>query len=72
MAASRSRRGGSLSIAASSYPATTSMTRSPHKLLVVDDDPRLRDLLRRYLGDNGFAVHVGGYTGESGPVPMRI
>ena len=24
------------------------------KLLVVDDDPRLRDLLRRYLGENGF------------------
>ncbi|MCU0938302.1 MAG: two-component system response regulator OmpR [Burkholderiaceae bacterium] len=34
------------------------MNRSTHKVLVVDDDPRLRDLLRRYLGDNGFAVHV--------------
>jgi two-component system phosphate regulon response regulator OmpR len=34
------------------------MNRSAHKVLVVDDDPRLRDLLRRYLGDNGFAVHV--------------
>jgi two-component system phosphate regulon response regulator OmpR len=33
------------------------MTRNgPQKILVVDDDPRLRDLLRRYLGDNGFAV----------------
>jgi two-component system phosphate regulon response regulator OmpR len=33
------------------------MARSgPQKILVVDDDPRLRDLLRRYLGDNGFAV----------------
>jgi two-component system phosphate regulon response regulator OmpR len=33
------------------------MTRTgPRKILVVDDDPRLRDLLRRYLGDNGFAV----------------
>lgn len=28
------------------------------KLLVVDDDPRLRDLLRRYLGENGFQVFV--------------
>ncbi|MCF0253341.1 MAG: two-component system response regulator OmpR [Duodenibacillus sp.] len=28
------------------------------KILVVDDDPRLRDLLRRYLGENGFAVSV--------------
>jgi two-component system phosphate regulon response regulator OmpR len=27
----------------------------PH-VLVVDDDPRLADLLRRYLGDNGFRV----------------
>lgn len=26
------------------------------KILVVDDDPRLRDLLRRYLGENGFTV----------------
>jgi two-component system phosphate regulon response regulator OmpR len=34
------------------------MNRSANKVLVVDDDPRLRDLLRRYLGDNGFAVHV--------------
>lgn len=28
------------------------------KLLVVDDDPRLRDLLRRYLGENGYQVFV--------------
>jgi two-component system phosphate regulon response regulator OmpR len=28
------------------------------KVLVVDDDQRLRDLLRRYLGDNGFNVFV--------------
>ncbi len=27
---------------------------APHKIMVVDDDPRLRDLLRRYLTDNGF------------------
>lgn len=33
------------------------MERLP-KILVVDDDPRLRDLLRRYLGDNGFQVLV--------------
>lgn len=29
---------------------------SPGKILVVDDDQRLRDLLRRYLSDHGFAV----------------
>ncbi|MDH4114934.1 MAG: two-component system response regulator OmpR [Burkholderiaceae bacterium] len=33
------------------------MTRNgPNKILVVDDDARLRDLLRRYLGENGFSV----------------
>ena len=33
------------------------MERNP-EILVVDDDPRLRDLLRRYLGENGFQVQV--------------
>ncbi|MCC6610648.1 MAG: two-component system response regulator OmpR [Burkholderiales bacterium] len=33
---------------------------SEHKtrILVVDDDPRLRDLLQRYLGEQGFAVRT--------------
>jgi two-component system phosphate regulon response regulator OmpR len=31
---------------------------APQTILVVDDDQRLRDLLRRYLGDNGFNVFV--------------
>ena len=30
-------------------------TDAPH-LLVVDDDERLRGLLRRYLADNGFRI----------------
>jgi two-component system phosphate regulon response regulator OmpR len=34
------------------------MTRTTQKILVVDDDARLRDLLRRYLGENGFTVYV--------------
>ena len=33
----------------------TDLPRNP-KVLVVDDDPRLRDLLRRYLGENDFSV----------------
>jgi len=32
--------------------------KNPSKILVVDDDPRLRDLLRRYLGEQGFNVYV--------------
>lgn len=34
---------------------TTNISR---KILVVDDDPRLRDLLRRYLSEQGFNVFV--------------
>ena len=36
----------------------------PH-LLVVDDDARLRDLLRRYLSDSGFRVTVAGDAREA-------
>ena len=28
------------------------------KILVIDDDPRLRDLLVRYLTEQGFQVHA--------------
>jgi two-component system, OmpR family, phosphate regulon response regulator OmpR len=31
---------------------------SPFKILIVDDDQRLRDLLRRYLGEQGFNVFL--------------
>src|ERR1700686_5065428 len=36
----------------------------PH-LLVVDDDVRLRELLRRYLADQGFRVTVAGDAAEA-------
>jgi two-component system phosphate regulon response regulator OmpR len=36
----------------------------PH-LLVVDDDVRLRELLRRYLSDNGFRVTTAQDAGEA-------
>ncbi len=36
----------------------------PH-LLVVDDDMRLRELLRRYLSDNGFRVTTAGNAREA-------
>ena len=38
------------------------------KVLIVDDDPRLRDLLRRYLGENGFSVSVA----DGAPAMNRI
>lgn len=38
------------------------------KILFVDDDPRLRDLLRRYLGENGFNVLVS----ENGEAMKRL
>lgn len=38
------------------------------KILIVDDDPRLRDLLRRYLGENGFNVLVS----ENGEAMERL
>jgi two-component system phosphate regulon response regulator OmpR len=45
------------------------MTRNgPQKILVVDDDPRLRDLLRRYLGENGFTV----ITADGAPSMNRL
>src|SRR5579864_8489442 len=36
----------------------------PH-LLVVDDDPRLRELLRRYLSENGFRVTAAADAAEA-------
>lgn len=38
------------------------------KILIVDDDPRLRDLLRRYLGENGLNVLVS----ENGEAMKRL
>jgi len=31
---------------------------TPPRILVVDDDVRLRDLLTRYLGEQGFSVQA--------------
>ena len=44
------------------------MTERTPKLLVVDDDPRLRDLLRRYLGENGFQV----FAADNGVTMNRL
>ena len=42
----------------------TSDVREPH-LLVVDDDARLGELLRRYLSDSGFRVTIASDAGEA-------
>lgn len=54
------------------------MTSTPH-ILIVDDDPDLRDLLTRYLGEQGIpaaAVEDGGamdaYLGSGKPVDLLI
>jgi two-component system phosphate regulon response regulator OmpR len=41
------------------------MTADPAHVLVVDDDARLRDLLRRYLTENGFVVTTAGGAREA-------
>src|SRR5574343_136777 len=41
-----------------SYPAR--MNEAQHHILVVDDDARLRDLLTRYLSEQGFSVKAVG------------
>jgi two-component system phosphate regulon response regulator OmpR len=40
------------------------MVNAPH-ILVVDDDSRLRELLRRYLSENSFTVSVAGDAAEA-------
>ncbi len=40
------------------------MVEAPH-ILVVDDDNRLRDLLRKYLADNGFRVSAAADAAEA-------
>ena len=41
------------------------MNGAEHHLLVVDDDARLRELLRRYLVDNGFRVTTAADAAEA-------
>ena len=38
---------------------------SEHHILVIDDDERLRTLLRRFLEESGFRVTVAGNAGEA-------
>ncbi len=44
---------------------------TPH-ILVIDDDTRLRDLLQRYLSDNGFAVSSTANAAEARKLLMSL
>lgn len=50
--------------------ADTSHEKNP-KILVVDDDPRLLELLRRYLGENDFSVTVASNGQQMNRIWMR-
>ena len=39
-------------------PRRTTLAAMNKRILIVDDDPELRELLRGYLGGNGFEVDV--------------
>jgi two-component system phosphate regulon response regulator OmpR len=41
------------------------MTSDPAHILIVDDDARLRGLLRRYLGEQGFRVTVAEHAADA-------
>jgi len=49
----------------------TSATAVSRKILIVDDDPRLRDLLRRYLSEQGFSVFVAEDSKEMSKIWQR-
>jgi len=52
----------------SSTPSVSSGSGHQAKIMVVDDDVRLRDLLRRYLTEQGFNV----FTAESAPAMNKL
>src|SRR5690606_9897571 len=53
------------------FPMNTQNQTLSRKILVVDDDPRLRDLLRRYLSEQGFNVFVAEDAKEMGKLWQR-
>src|SRR3546814_2827829 len=53
------------------FPMNTQNQSLARKILVVDDDPRLRDLLRRYLTEQGFNVFVAEDAKEMGKLWQR-
>ena len=48
--------------------ATVDCPVKPDRVLVVDDDVRIRDLLRRYLTQEGFEI----FLAEDAPAMRRV
>ena len=45
---------------------------SEHHILVIDDDERLRTLLRRFLEESGFRVTVAGNASEARQIWLAL
>src|SRR5690606_32040395 len=47
------------------------MNQAQNRILVVDDDPKMRDLLRRYLTDNQYEVSLAQEAAASNRLMLR-
>ncbi len=47
------------------------MEKKPNNILVIDDDTRLRNLLGRFLGENGFVVSLAKDTAEAKEIMQK-
>ena len=41
------------------------MKKNKHHILIVDDDDRIRELVKEYLNENGFIVSTGNSSEEA-------
>lgn len=53
-----------MSLAASEAPATSFDEETPH-ILIVDDDRRIRELLKKYLSENGYRISTAESAAEA-------
>ena len=63
--ARRERELRAMTVSPDTYTLLPAMSEPEPHLLVVDDDARLRELLRRYLSDNGFRVTLAADAAEA-------
>src|SRR5262249_46486236 len=55
-----------------SAPAQPASARKPRAVLVIDDDPDVRELMRRHLGEQGFTVHLASSGAEGLEMVKRL